>query len=84
MTNMGSRSHGKSKQRQCAWCAHGIAENRPVFLLSPVGGHIVGPFHAGCAERIVLLARKRREIPEVPGATNYGTVLDAREETLPW
>lgn len=68
----------------CSYCAKPIAEQRAPYLVSPVGGHIVGPFHAGCAERIVLLSRKRREIPEVPGATNYGTVLDAREETLPW
>lgn len=78
------RRSRKPALQVCAYCATPIAEQRPPYLLSPVGGHIVGPFHAGCAERIVLLARKRRELPEVPGATNYGTVLDAREETLPW
>lgn len=71
-------------QRECAYCHGGIAEQRPVFLLASETGAIMGPFHAGCAEKLKLAVNQLREMPDVPGATNYGTILKPREETLPW
>jgi len=45
--------------RICRRCQLPLAERRPVFLVGLTGGKIVGPLHAGCAERIVL-AHKRK------------------------
>lgn len=71
-------------QRICAWCHAGIAEKRPVFLVRDGGGTIVGPYHAGCAERVVLDAKKR-ELDDTwypKGSEVFGRI--PREETLPW
>lgn len=70
--------------RVCAYCGHPIAEQRAPFLLSPVGGHIVGPFHAGCAEKLKIESQKRigESAPNV--GIRYGDWPSRREETLPW
>lgn len=55
----------------------------PTFLALP-SGEVIGPFHAGCAERKVLDARRHRGVIEVSEALSFGNVNPAREETLPW
>jgi len=54
-TNRGARK--APSQRICAFCASGIAGQRPVYLVATRAGHIVGPYHAGCAETIYLQER---------------------------
>lgn len=71
-------------QRECAWCHGGIASDRPVFLVAEKSGGIVGPFHAGCAARLAMEAKKHPDHNWVEGAASFGKVLPAREETLPW
>lgn len=71
------------KQRQCLWCHAGIAETRPVFLVTDYGGRILGPFHAGCAERLKMQAAKQPDTNWLKGAAEYGTWPTVREETLP-
>ena len=56
---MSKRRHPTPKPlKVCGVCELPIAELRAPFLVSTVNGQIVGPFHAGCAERIVLKAKK--------------------------
>lgn len=73
-----------AKPRICAGCKGPISEQRPVFLVATRAGTIVGPYHAGCAERIVLAKAHPESMPGTDGATNYGTWPTPREETLPW
>lgn len=54
-----------------------------MFLVGNPSGTILGPFHAGCAERLKLEAHRIKKMPGVPDATNYGTWPSIREETLP-
>lgn len=70
-------------QRTCMWCHSGIAEQRPVFLVGTDNGAIVGPFHAGCAERLKIEAQKRPGSNWLKGASEFGTWPSIREETLP-
>lgn len=72
------------KLRVCAYCAQPIGEQRPPFLLSPVGGHIVGPFHAGCAEKVKIESQKRIGERASNFGIRYGDWPSRREETLPW
>lgn len=83
MTDTISRFPYFKKQRQCLWCHAGIAETRPVFLVTDYGGRILGPFHAGCAERLKLQATKQPDTNWLKGAAEYGTWPTVREETLP-
>lgn len=77
----GGRVH---HQRECFYCKGGIAEQQPVFLVGMPSGSIVGPFHAGCAEKVKLRARDALENGEL-GAEEFGRfLLKPREETLPW
>lgn len=69
--------------RICAQCGHPIAEQRPVFLVGTPSGHIVGPFHAGCAEHISLGMRRGRAAIGLGMGETYGTWPSIREETLP-
>lgn len=78
-----SRSPYFKKQRQCLWCRSGISEHRPVFLVQSTDGRILGPFHAGCAERLKLEERKHPTLNSLGKAVQYGTWPTAREETLP-
>lgn len=48
-----------AQPRICRRCQLPLAEKRPVFLVGLKGGAIVGPLHAGCAEKIAL-AQKRK------------------------
>lgn len=82
---MKRRTAGRvAKPRICAYCQSPLAERRPVYLLATTAGTIVGPYHAGCAERVVLSRRKGDAVVKVEGDP-YGMLLPhAREETLPW
>lgn len=73
-----------TKPRICAFCNAAIADQRPSFLVATEKGQVIGPYHAGCAERLVLVHKGKKEMERTPGATNYGTILSVREETLPW
>lgn len=46
------------RQRTCAYCRSPIPAQRPPYLVRTAGGSFIGPYHAGCAERIVLMARR--------------------------
>lgn len=72
------------KQRQCIWCSGLIAQSRPVYLVRNEDGCIIGPFHAGCAERMKIEAAKID--PKNPSLMPrvYGQWPSRREETLPW
>lgn len=79
-----SRAVPPLEPKRCAHCGGVLSERRPVFLVGHPSGRIVGPFHAGCAEHMVLAARQHHaEVGEVI-ATEYGTWPSRREETLPW
>lgn len=82
---MSRRRGGKSaKPKPCAYCGVPLPAQRPVYLVESTAGRIVGPYHAGCAERIALAAKKGPP-PISAEATEYGThKWTAREETLPW
>lgn len=82
---MNRRTAGRvAKPRICAGCQGVMTERRPVFLVATTAGTIVGPYHAGCAERVVLAA-KRNPISNdlAPYAERFGEMVP-REETLPW
>lgn len=71
-------------QRQCAYCRGGIADVRPVFVVAQTDGRILGPFHAGCAAKLVEQAKRGAEWGPME-AENLGQIVPkAREETLPW
>lgn len=70
-------------QRLCLWCKAGIAATRPVFLVTDYGGRILGPFHAGCADRLKMQAAKQPDTNWLKGAAEFGTWPTVREETLP-
>lgn len=61
-----------------------MSETRPVYLVATTAGTIIGPYHAGCAERLVI--SKDRDLFGKAGESQdyvvYGSV--PREETLPW
>lgn len=82
---MRRRTAGKvAKPRICAYCNAPMMAQRPVFLVATTAGSIVGPYHAGCAERIALANKNAIVTKEIPG-TNYGQLpLLPREGTLPW
>lgn len=71
------------KQRECLYCHHGISDRRPVFLVGTKDGRILGPFHAGCASRLVEHARKNPTSNWLKGAVDFGEWPSIREETLP-
>lgn len=70
--------------RVCIRCHGVIAEQRPPYLVGLGDGRIVGPFHAGCAERLSIEAEKRPGSNWLKGAAEVGTWPTRREETLPW
>lgn len=82
---MKRRTAGRvAKPRLCAYCQSPLAERRPVYLLATTAGTIVGPYHAGCAERVVLAGKKNPISNDLaPYAERFGEMVP-REETLPW
>ena len=68
----------------CQRCHGVMSERRPVYLCRDENGRIYGPFHAGCAERVVIQYRadKARELRAVESSPS--TAMESREETLPW
>jgi hypothetical protein len=79
-----SRRRRAPKQRICAFCSHGIAEARPVFLVATVAGEIQGPYHAGCAAKLAMVHKGTAVQAKTLGGQLYGQLPLAREETLPW
>lgn len=79
-----TRNRHDSTRRTCLFCQVAIPEQRPVFLVGHPSGRIVGPFHAGCAERMVLAARKRMADPDHVIGESFGSWPSRREETMPW
>jgi len=71
-TNRGARK--APSQRICAFCASGIAGQRPVFLVATSAGHIVGPYHAGCAETVYLDSRKH-QLLRLEDVDSFGRIL---------
>lgn len=79
---MTRRRHAKPKPlRTCAYCQGPMPEQKPVFLVLSESGRIVGPYHAGCAEKAVL--RSRAKWPPYPealdDAEHYGD-MDREEK----
>lgn len=82
---MKRRTAGRSaKPRLCAFCGHMIAEGRPAFLVAHKSGRLTGEYHAGCAEKLVLAGRAHSAAVQEVLGEEYGRILSAREETLPW
>lgn len=79
-----SRAVPPLEPRLCAWCKGVLSDRRPPFLIMSPSGNVVGEFHAGCAERLILEAERRPETNWLKGYREYGRALPAREETLPW
>lgn len=78
------RGSGTAKLRICAFCGFPMARERPVFLVAMPDNRIVGPLHAGCAERSVIASEEIRARGLEP-AIEFGRIIHAaREETLPW
>lgn len=77
------RSPYFAKQRECLYCHAGIAQQRPVFLVSDTSGQILGPFHAGCAERLKLKVKGAGVGQPQDPANVLGDWPSRREETLP-
>lgn len=75
---------GPRPGRRCAWCHGPMSDQRPSTLIAVEGGELLGPFHAGCAERLKIEAEKRPDSNWIKGATSYGRILPGSEETLPW
>lgn len=73
-----------SPWKSCIRCGGAMSRTRPPTLLATPDGAIVGPFHAGCAERVKMEAERNPKSNWLMGAAEYGRVLPAREETLPW
>lgn len=71
------------KLRKCVYCKGDIAARRPVFLVTRPNGQIIGPFHAGCAERLKLRPDAESAIAAWQQGQTFGTWPRAREETLP-
>lgn len=79
-----SRRRKAPKQRICAFCSHGIAEARPVFLVATAKGEIQGPYHAGCAERLSLVHKGTAVEAKTLGGKLYGQLPLPREEEVTW
>lgn len=71
-------------QRECAYCHGGIAETRPVFLVTLPDGWIVGPYHAGCASKVAAEYKRSEDgvAKELQRAEKFGQMW--QQETLPW
>lgn len=83
---MSKRGHGKTtpiKQRSCLRCHSPMASNNPVWLVASSTGSIMGPFHAGCAERLKLQAEKMGFVSAAEKWEQLGNWPSRREETLP-
>lgn len=83
MTDTFSTTTYRKGQRLCLWCKGGIATTRPVFLVTDYGGRILGPFHAGCAERLKIQAERMGFDSAAQKWDQLGTWPTRREETLP-
>lgn len=74
---------GTTPRRGCLECGHPLAPQRPVFLVGEPSGRIMGPFHAGCAERVVLRAKKKKKAEELSAIHQLGIWPSRREEEVP-
>lgn len=73
-----------ARPRVCARCKGPISEIRPVFLIADNGGKIVGPYHAGCAERVKL--DNQREVVQGSLSDEFWGMIASKptEEGEPW
>lgn len=79
-----NRSVPPLEPRRCAWCGEPMSERRPPTLVRTKYATFVGPYHAGCAERLKL-AYERGDLDGDPPGREYGhDWTRAREEDLPW
>lgn len=79
-----TRNDAGSTRKTCLWCHGLLSPQRPVFLVGTPSGRIVGPFHAGCAERLRLEAKKNPDSNWLKGSETWGEWPSRREETTPW
>lgn len=69
---------------RCAWCGEPMSERRPPTLIRTSDATFIGPYHAGCAERLKIEYEKGNDI-HLERAREYGhDWTRAREEGLPW
>ncbi len=73
----------KGGPRTCAACKGLLAEQRPVFLVGMPSGGIVGPFHAGCAAKLVDKAKRKVGQPPPTTYQQLGFWPSQRKDTLP-
>lgn len=75
-----TRQPGDHPGRYCASCARLLVEQRPVFLVGDTDGRILGPYHASCAERLVI-GRKFKDKSMVIQGELFGSMrpTDRRE-----
>lgn len=68
----------------CVVCGGPLSERRPATLIAEPGGTFKGPYHMGCAEKLVVAYQRGDLTGPLPGRT-YGHDWTApREETTPW
>lgn len=61
-----------------------MSERRPPTLIRTQWATFVGPYHAGCAERLKM-AYESGDLDGPPPGKEYGyDCTVAREESLPW
>ena len=79
-----SRKPAPKALLKCARCGLPIAEKRAPFLVMVQLGEIIGPYHAGCAELVVIDHKRKLTGRSIPGLSYGRRVPESREETLPW
>lgn len=68
----------------CAYCNKTITYRYPPYLIDDGTGQISGPYHAGCAARLLKLIREGKKDPGVGHVHVYGLATPAPQETLLW
>lgn len=79
-----SRAVPPLEPKRCCGCGGVMSERRPVYLVGDRSGRIVGPWHAGCAEKAYQTWQKEHGLPVTPLPPMIYGQMPPREETLPW
>lgn len=73
-----------AKPIDCKFCGQPLAPQKPRCMVVGDDGTILGYFHAGCAEKLVLAHKAVGVQAEIPGVQVGQVIPKPREETLPW
>lgn len=78
------RAYKVSKPVVCEFCGNPLAPQKPRCMVVGNDGMIMGYFHSGCAEKLVLAHKATGIQAEIPGMRVGSVIPKPREETLPW